>query len=237
MEVTANGDALYERTWADCALPMLTVVMELTHATVIPAGRGLAFRARRGDRFRLIDLEGGQVGDLFAFAAADPVEYLSASHTRTSTGSLFPRLGEQFVTNLRRPILTLAADTSPGAHDMLIAACAPARYHALGVAEHASCADNLRTALSHLGLTTCVVPQPVNVFMDIPVAADGGLRWLPARSRPGDAVTFEAVMDCVVAVSACPMDLNPINGERPTALAVELVEPTDQETRSTHTPR
>lgn len=217
----------------------LTVVMELTHdtaATVIPAGQGLAFRVRRGDRFRLIDIEGGQVGDLFAFAAADPDEYLSASHTRTATGSLFPRIGEQFLTNLRRPILTLTGDTSPGAHDMLIAACDPARYEALGVAGHASCADNLRAALSHLALTTCVVPQPVNVFMDIPVAADGSLSWLPAPSREGDAVTFEAVMDCVVTVSACPMDLNPINGGRPTSLAVELVKANDQEeTCGTHT--
>ncbi|MCV7416195.1 DUF1989 domain-containing protein [Mycolicibacterium litorale] len=203
--------------------------MELSHDTaaiVIPAGQGSAFRVRRGDRFRLIDVEGGQVGDLFAFAAADPDEYLSASHTRTSTGRLFPRIGEQFVTNRRRPILTLTADTSPGAHDMLIAACDPARYDALGAPGHASCAGNLRLALSDLAVTTCVVPQPVNVFMDIPVDTDGNLSWLPAPSRPGDAVTFEAVTDCVIVVSACPMDLNPINGERPTSLAVELVEPT-----------
>ncbi|WP_231743395.1 DUF1989 domain-containing protein [Mycobacterium sp. GA-2829] len=191
-------------------------------ATVIPAGQGRAFRLRRGDGFRLIDVEGGQVGDLFAFAAADPDEHLSASHTRTSTGRLFPRIGERFETNRRRPILTLTADTSPGAHDMLIAACDPARYEALGAAGHASCADNLRTALADLQLTTGVVPQPVNVFMDIPVGTDGDLRWLPARSRAGDAVTFEAVMDCVVVVSACPMDLNPINGGQPTSLAVEL---------------
>lgn len=191
--------------------------------TVIPAGQGRAFRLRSGDGFRLIDVEGGQVGDLFAFAATDTDEYLSASHTRTSTGRLFPHIGERFVTNRRRPMLTLAADTSPGAHDMLIAACDPARYEALGAAGHASCADNLGLALTDLQLTTRVVPQPVNVFMNIPVAGDGTLRWLAAPSRPGDAVTFEAVMDCVVVVSACPMDLNPINGGRPTSLAAELL--------------
>lgn len=190
--------------------------------TVVPAGQGRAFCLRRGHGFRLIDVEGGQVGDLFAFAAADPDEHLSASHTRTSTGRLFPHIGERFVTNRRRPILTLTADTSPGAHDMLIAACDPARYEALGAVGHASCADNLRTALADLQLTTRVVPQPVNVFMNIPVGTDGDLSWLPAQSGAGDAVTFEAAMDCVVVVSACPMDLNPINGGQPTSLAVEL---------------
>lgn len=200
--------------------------MELTRravSSVIPTGQGRAFRVRRGERIRLTDLEGGQVGDLFAFLQERHDEYLSASHTRTSTGRLFPHPGEQFVTNGRRPILTLSADTSPGVHDMLIAACDPARYRQLGAVGHASCSDNLHLALARLDLTAEVVPQPVNVFMNIPVGADGDLRWASAVSRPGDAVTFRAVMDCVVVVSACPMDLNSINGERPTPLAVEII--------------
>jgi uncharacterized protein YcgI (DUF1989 family) len=35
-------------------------------------------------------------------------------------------------------------------------------------------------------------------------------------------LTLVAEMDCVVVVSACPMDLNAINGVRPTQLAVEI---------------
>lgn len=198
------------------------VLKSATSRVVVPAASGRAVRVRRGDRVRVIDVEGGQVGDLFAFAAGDPSEHLSASHTRTSTGRLFPLVGEQFVTTLRRPILTLVDDTSPGVHDMLIAACDPARYQALGVEEHASCADNLQRALAELGMSVDVVPQPVNVFMNIPVGVSGELSWLPATSRPGDALTFAAEMDCVVVVSACPMDLNAINGDRPTQLGVEI---------------
>jgi uncharacterized protein YcgI (DUF1989 family) len=191
--------------------------------TVVAAGTGRAVAVRAGQRVRVVDVEGGQVGDVFAFAVDDPAEYLSASHTRTHTSRLFPHIGEAFVTNLRRPILTLVADTSPGAHDMLIAACDPERYRALGAPDHASCAENLRTALSQLGLHTDVIPQPVNVYMRIPVDSSGDLNWLPAASRAGDAITFAAAMDCVVVVSACPMDLNPINGERPTALEIEIL--------------
>lgn len=190
-----------------------------THLEV-PAGQGRAVRVRAGDTVQVIDVDGAQVGDVFAFSAADTAEYLSASHTRTATGRLFPRIGEQFVTNRRRPILTLAADSSPGVHDMLIAACDAERYRILGADDHASCAANLGLALADLGLTTAVIPQPVNVFMNIPVHADGELRWLPAVSDPGDVITFLAEMDCVVVVSACPMDLNAINGERPTPLAI-----------------
>ena len=198
------------------------MVLKSAARVVVPAGAGRAVRVRRGEYVRVIDVEGGQVGDLFAFAADDAGEHLSASHTRTSTGKLFPAIGEHFVTTLRRPILTLVDDTSPGVHDMLIAACDPARYQALGVEEHASCATNLHGALAELGMSLEVVPQPVNVFMNIPVGANGELSWLPATSRPGDALTLAAEMDCVVVVSACPMDLNAINGARPTQLAVEV---------------
>ncbi|MFF0307395.1 DUF1989 domain-containing protein [Streptosporangium sp. NPDC004379] len=191
---------------------------------VVPAREGRAVTVTAGQRVRVVDLEGGQVGDLFAFAADDPAEHLSASHTRSRTSRLFPAVGEPFLTDRRRPILTLVSDTSPGWHDMLIAACDPARYAALGVrGTHASCAENLHRSLTGLGLTSGVTPQPVNVFMRIPVQESGELRWLPAVSRAGDAITFEAVMDCVVVLSACPQDLVGINGNGPSPLAIDVL--------------
>jgi uncharacterized protein YcgI (DUF1989 family) len=198
--------------------------MELmTGRTVVPAQEGRAVRVTAGQRVRVVDLEGGQVGDLFAFAADDPREHLSAAHTRSATSRLFPEVGEPFVTDRRRPILSLAGDASPGLHDMLIAACDPARYAALGAPGHASCARNLDLALAELGLAVAVTPQPVNVFMRIPVEESGRLRWLPAESRAGDSITFEAAMDCVIVVSACPQDLVGINDNGPTPLAVDVL--------------
>jgi uncharacterized protein YcgI (DUF1989 family) len=191
--------------------------------TVVPASAGRAVAVRAGQHVRVVDVEGGQVGDVFAFAADDPDEYLSASHTRTHTSRLFPRIGEDFVTNRRRRILTLVADTSPGVHDMLIAACDPERYEELGAPDHASCANNLRISLSQHGLRANIVPQPINVFMRIPVSPNGDLSWMPAASRAGDAITVAAAMDCVVVVSACPQDLNAINGDRPTAMEIEIL--------------
>ncbi|MET7336380.1 urea carboxylase-associated family protein [Nonomuraea sp. NPDC005650] len=201
--------------------------------TVVPAREGRAVRVAAGRRVSVVDLEGGQVGDVFAFVPASAgsggftetlTEHLSAAHTRGSTNRLFPAVGQQFVTDRRRPVLTLVSDTSPGWHDMLIPACDPARYAALGAAGgHASCADNLNRALAGMGLSVPFTPQPVNVFMRIPVEDDGRLRWLPATSRPGDAITFLAETDCVVVVSACPQDLVDINGGEPTPLAIDVL--------------
>jgi uncharacterized protein YcgI (DUF1989 family) len=206
---------------------------------LVPARQARAVRLTVGERVRVVDLEGRQVADVFCFAADDPAEHLSASHTRAQVGRMFPAIGESFVTNLRRPILTLAEDTSPGAHDMLIAACDPARYRAHGIAGwHASCAENLHQALGELGMRTEVVPQPINVFMRISIDESGDLEWLPALTRPEDSLTFEAAMDIVLVVSACPQDVVGINGDEPTALALDLPATTPSEQApSSGTPR
>jgi len=175
---------------------------------LVPAGEGRAVVVREGQTVRVTDVEGGQVGDLFAFAAADPGEYASAEHTRLAIRKLFPRPGDPVLTNRRRPILSVTEDTSPGRHDMLYAACDPARYQLLGAApSHRSCVANLRQALREQGIETSAVPQPLNVFMDVQVQEDGTLVSQPASSGPGDYIAFRAAMDCLVVLSSCPMDI------------------------------
>ena len=145
-------------------------------------------RVRAGQLIRITDVA-GQVGDLFAFARPTPAS-TCARPTPASTSRLFPGIGEPFVTTAQ-PYPHPDPRHVAWRHDMLIAACDPERYRARWPAPR-SCAENLRTALADLGLTRRCGPQPVNVFMNIPVGPDGELSWLPAVSRPGDAVTFEA---------------------------------------------
>ena len=193
--------------------------------TSIPAREGRGMRLPAGSVFRVVDPEGGQVGDLFAFCADDVSEYASAEHTRAFNSRLFPCVGEPFVTNRRRPILVLEADDSPGVHDMLCAACDPSRYEGLGVdGWHASCQENLLTVMQELGHPDVEVPQPINLFMNIPVHQDGSIGWDPARTAPGDSVTLHTECDCYIVVSACPQDIVPINNGNPGPLELEVVE-------------
>jgi uncharacterized protein len=191
----------------------------------IPAREGRALRVPAGRAFRVIDVEGSQVADLFAFYAGDVSEYHSAQHTRVHVNRLLPLVGQEFVTNRRRPILRFEEDASPGVHDMLCAACDPARYAGLGVqGRHASCQENLQRVMAELGYERVEVPQPINLFMAIPVEADGTLGWEPAPTAPGDHVVLRALLDCYVAVSACPQDVAPINAGNPTPIALELLD-------------
>jgi uncharacterized protein len=192
---------------------------------LVPGGEGRGVRMSAGTEFRVVDVDGGQVGDLFAFSADDVGEYASASHTRPSIGRLFPRPGQTILTNLRRPILELLEDTSPGYHDTLYAACDPARYRLLGVeGPHRSCAQNLRESMAEMGLTDVPVPQPLNIFMDVRVDHSGELAMRPASSTAGDSLRFRALIDCHVVLSSCPMDIIEISSGGITPLAIDVDE-------------
>ncbi len=195
--------------------------------TIVEAGKGAGLRLKRGERVRIVNTHGSQVVDLFAHNAADLGETLSIQHSRNVWYRLQPRVGDQLWTQLRRPILTLAEDSSPGIHDTLFPCCDATRYVQLGVkGYHRNCADNWREALRAIGLEPPpTVPTALNLFMNVPVAPDGSFKILPPASRPGDAVVLKAEMDCVVALSSCPVDMLPLNGPdcRPQDVAYEIL--------------
>jgi uncharacterized protein YcgI (DUF1989 family) len=191
----------------------------------VPARQGRAVSVPQGTAVRIIDLEGHQVADVFAFNADDVGEYHSAMHTRAAVSRLFPQTGEAFMTNRRRPIMTLERDDTPAVHDMLIAPCDPERYAELGVnGWHPSCRENLERAMRDLGHDRICHPASINLFMNIPVGSAGELGWDPAPTAPGDSITLRAETDSIIVVSACPQDIIPINDRDPTPIGIELLD-------------
>ncbi|RPH80810.1 MAG: urea carboxylase-associated family protein [Candidatus Rokuibacteriota bacterium] len=179
----------------------------------IPARRGKAAPVRAGQHVRIVNTHGTQVVDTWAFCAADLTEWMAMEASRAWFMKLAASVGDSFVTNRRRPILTLVEDTSGGRHDTLMAACDLERYGLLGVSgHHDNCRDNLHAALAEVGLKVPATPSPLNLFMNIPWTAEGRLAWAEPVSTPGSYVRFRAEMDLVVAFSACPQDILPING-------------------------
>jgi uncharacterized protein YcgI (DUF1989 family) len=193
----------------------------------IPARRGKAVRLRRGQTIRVVNTAGQQVVDTWAFCAGDIAEFMSMEHSRVAIGRIIPGIGDTLVTNRRQPILTLTEDTSGGIHDTLFAACDRWRYEGLGcTGYHDNCTDNLAAALAELGLTPPETPSPLNLFMNIPVVDGNRVEIHPPVSTPGSHVSLCAEVDCIVAVSACPQDIVPINGLalRPTEAHFEVLD-------------
>jgi uncharacterized protein YcgI (DUF1989 family) len=204
------------------------VVGDVPRGTLIeiPARRGMAARLARGQSVLVLNTFGQQVVDTWAFSAADIGEFMSMEHTRIAISRIIPAIGDTLVTNRRRPILTLTEDNSGGIHDTLVAACDRWRYELLGaVGYHDNCTDNLAAALGQLGLAPPETPSPLNLFMNIPVLDGNRIDVQPPVSTPGSYVTLRAEMDCLVAFSACPQDMIPINGlgMTPTAAHFEVL--------------
>ncbi|WP_170984491.1 DUF1989 domain-containing protein [Rhodoligotrophos defluvii] len=174
---------------------------------VSPKG-GLAVRLNTGRTLRIVTPKGQQAADFFAYSASNLREWLSPMHTWVTTRSVKPRAGDTLLSCFRRPMLDFTADSAGGVHDMMIAACDQARYEQFGVeGPHASCAENLRVAMSRLGHVVDVVPQPVNFFTNTHVEPDGKLVSPPNPVPPGAFVELKARMDLVCVVSSCPFDL------------------------------
>lgn len=188
---------------------------------VIEGGHGKAFTVAVGQFLTVTDVSGQQVGDFFAWNRQDLREFMSPHNTRLLANALVPPVGSRFVTNRRRPMFVLVRDTV-GRHDLLMACCDPARYAGFGVPDHRSCAANAGEALQEVGIVVPRLYDPVNLFMNVPVRADGSLAIEPPLSRAGDHVTFRATMDALCVISACPMDLNPCNGGTITDLRIRV---------------
>ncbi|GAA0707350.1 urea carboxylase-associated family protein [Dokdonella soli] len=171
---------------------------------LVPAAGGAGLRLKRGELLRVIDPEGGQSGDLLVYSE-DGRERLSNGRTFDYDGKIYVSTGDVLWSDCSNPMMTIVAD-QVGRHDFLYSACSlemyRIQYGATGY--HANCTDNLCSALRELGIEPEPLPTPLNLFMNVEIAADGRLVFAPPKSRAGDSIVLRAEMALVVALSSCP---------------------------------
>ncbi|WP_306131822.1 urea carboxylase-associated family protein [Roseivivax marinus] len=187
----------------------------------VPPRDAATFRVPAGHFFRIVSVEGPQVGDLNLWAADDLSERFYSGKTRAlhgthvSTGdrlwSCFPHL---------RPMATIVADSldwygidgdGGSVHDVIGTRCDPYTAQLLSGAQyHHCCHSNLTRALAAgMGVSVAEaephVHDVLNVFMCTGFTRDTGQYFMKASPvRPGDALTLWAEIDVLGALSACP---------------------------------
>ncbi|WP_232686176.1 DUF1989 domain-containing protein [Halobacterium zhouii] len=174
--------------------------------TRIPAKSGAAFAVDAGDTFEVVTPEPRQVADLVAFVRGDPSEAFAQSYTRDCNGKLRISTGDALYTTEGNELLTITADDC-GVHDILFGPCTgwmltdrptgDGRQN-----EPGGCRENLGLALDAYGLDV-PVPDTMNVFQESTVTDQVYFDVRESPAEAGDAVTFRAEQDAVVAVSAC----------------------------------
>ena len=165
---------------------------------------GTAFEMAAGELLKVIDLEGEQVADFVAFNRADPSEWLSSGRSIDYANTIYLTTGHILYSNRSRPMLTIVQD-DVGRHDFLLTPCSEAtfRHFYKDKPVHRGCFGNLAEALAPYGVEPDALPVAFNIFMHVPVDADGGLKVLPPETQPGASIEFRALADLVVGLTAC----------------------------------
>lgn len=192
---------------------------------VVGAGLYWMQPVKKGETFRIVDLEGNQAADTLFFNADDPHERYSATDTIREQGNVYLSTGTTLMSDLCRPMLTITADTV-GRHDTLGGACATesntVRY-ALDKKSMHACRDSYLLAVAEneqYGLSKRDIGHNINFFMNVPVTPDGGLTFADGVSGPGRYVEMRAEMNVIVLISNCPQLNNPCNAYNPTPIEV-----------------
>ena len=181
---------------------------------------------KKGQIFRILDIEGNQAVDTLFYNASNAEERYSAVDTIARQAKLYLTTGSVLYSSEGNAMLTIVADTC-GRHDTLGGACSAesntVRYSLDKRTMH-SCRDSFMHALNHCECATDHhmskrdITANINFFMNVPVTADGALRFADGISGAGKYVEMLANMDVVVLISNCPQMNNPCNAYNPTPI-------------------
>jgi uncharacterized protein len=187
---------------------------------VVAPGEPWSSVLRKGEILRIIDMEGQQAVDFICFNANDTKETYDSTVTVRLVSRAFLRKGDVLYSNLANPMFTMIEDTI-GNHDTICGCCsAEINYLRYKVKETPSCRANFLRELAKYGLDSRSLVPNINLFMNIPIDANGELQIKAPLSRPGDHIDLAAEMDCLAVISNCPQILNPANNFNPTPVRV-----------------
>ena len=192
-----------------------------TGEIMVPPREGRCFEVPAGHFFRVVSIEGPQVGDLNLWNAANHAERFFSGKTRALHGT-HVSTGDRLWSNLPylRPMATITEDTldwygfdefGGSVHDVIGTRCDPYTHRLLSGADyHHCCHSNLtRTFAEHTGRSQReaepFIHDVVNVFMCTGFTRGTGQYFMKATPvRPGDFIEFIAEIDLLGALSACP---------------------------------
>ncbi len=189
--------------------------------TLIPPREACCFLVPAGHFFRIVSVDGPQVGDLNLWSAADISERFYSGKTRALHGTHLST-GDRMWSNFPalRPMALITDDTldwygfdafGASVHDVIGTRCDPYTHNLLsGGQYHQCCHSNLTRALAKAaGMTLHAaeahVHDVLNVFMCTGFSRETGQYIMKASPvRPGDYLEFFAEIDLLGGLSACP---------------------------------
>jgi urea carboxylase-associated protein 1 len=190
----------------------------------IPARAEWGAVVKKGQRLRIVDLEGRQAVDFLCYNADDREERYFAPNTIKAAGTISLTKGHVLYSDQARPLFTIVEDTY-GSHDTIGGACSAASNQMLySVNDCPGCRENFLKALAPHGMGRRDVVPNINFFMRVPVERQGAAAIARGDSAPGSYVELRAEMNVLAVISNCPQINNPCNDYNPTPIQVIITE-------------
>ena len=230
-EVLVSGGGDYDAATVDVVggggrRPLPTPLGRVIDEFTIARATAQSYRLPKGRFVQIIDVDGRQCSDFMAFNAraldAGKEKMIDGTVSRTFARRAYPQPGlyDKFFDGDITPLLSVTQDTV-GRHDTFALACTARGYEERGFPGHANCSDNISAALAAYGVAARPAWPAINFFFNTWMA-ECDIQSDEAWSRPGDYVLLRALTDLVCVSTACPDDIDPINGWNPTDIHVRL---------------
>lgn len=198
----------------------------MQNLNIIPPRSGVSFILKKGERLRIIDIQGEQVSDLVCYNLSDEAEYLSSGRTMDYAETIFLTKGHSFYSNRSNIMFDIIEDTV-GRHDFLLTPCSADTFRIIyGHKEpHQGCFGNLCDALKPYGIKPDDIPVSFNIFMHVAIDNESGkIEVLPPKSKSGDHILIAAKMDLIVGLTACSAEMSNNYSFKPIGYLIETDE-------------
>lgn len=202
---------------------------DAVYNSVVPPGEAWIHEVKKGQYFRILDLEGNQAVDTLFYNAHDYSDRYSAQDTIQAQRNIYLTTGSRLMSTGGTTLMTIVADTC-GRHDTLGGACANesnmVRY-AIEKRHMHACRSSFLKAITEWGrgLEKRDIANNINFFMNVPVTPEGKLTFEDGISHAGKYVEMRADADVLVLISNCPQLNNPCNAYNPTPVQVLIWDP------------
>lgn len=151
----------------------------------------------KGQTIRVTCKGGGQLSDL---VFPDYHQGITLDRLRR----FILRVGDELFNSDEEAVLKVLAIDSESNTNILYPGCRRRFYKDRFNKEKNGCRDLLASAL---GLLPSDLPSTINLFMDFDLdCTNYGFKTKVSRVKSGDSMSFLALKDCTVAVSACPCE-------------------------------
>jgi uncharacterized protein YcgI (DUF1989 family) len=201
--------------------------MQALHDETVRVNSGTAWEMKKGQRVRITFQS---IVDFVVFKLDNLTERFDQARTKANQGKIYVTTGDQLLSKLNNPMMTITEDSFKGTHDLQYGMCSAWSYTSRWNRRHLSpwkelyteagitkrddlplwgCYENIMTALQNYPIIPLDIPAPLNIGQHMELDSKGRLKWALIDKHkelfdPAPHIDLRAEMDLLCAASCDP---------------------------------